>query len=139
MAVEVTINYAAVLVAAVAGMVLGALWYSPLLFGKMWMSLSGITDKQIGEAKKKGMTKSYILAFVGTLVMAYVLAHFVDYTQATTLAGGLQAGFWIWLGFVATTFLGMVLWEGKPWKLYFLNVAYYLVELLLMGAILASW
>ena len=135
----VTINYLAVLVAAVASMVIGMAWYSPFLFGKMWMQLSGITEAKIKEAKKKGMAQSYVMAFVGSLVMSYVLAHFVQYAGATDVMGGLMAGFWAWLGFIATVLLGSVLWEGKPVKLYVLNIAEYLVALLVMGAILAVW
>ena len=136
---EASINYLAILIAAIVSMVIGALWYSPVLFGKLWMKLSGISEKQIQDAKKKGMTKSYALAFLGTLVMSYVLAHFVDYAEATTFASGMQTGFWIWLGFLVTTMLGTVLWEGKPVKLYFLNIAHYFVVLLITGGMLALW
>ena len=52
---------------------------------------------------------------------------------------GMQAGFWVWLGFIATTMIGIVLWEIKPVKLYLLIVAYYLISLLVMGSILALW
>jgi hypothetical protein len=52
------INYLAVLVAALVSMVIGGLWYSPLLFGNIWMKLSGITQKDVEKAKKQGMMKS---------------------------------------------------------------------------------
>ena len=135
----VDINLVAVLVAAVVGFGIGMLWYSPLLFSKMWMSLSGLTAKDMGKAKKKGMMQSMVLGFLSLLVMNYVLAHLVDYMQAKTAMEGMQAGFWLWLGFIATVMLGSVLWENKSWKLYLLNVAHYLVVLLASGAILAVW
>ncbi len=50
MAPPVDINYWAVLVAAVVSMVIGALWYSPVLFGKLWMKYSGLSDKKLAEA-----------------------------------------------------------------------------------------
>ncbi len=137
--IQPTINYIAVLVAAIVSMVLGALWYSPLLFAKPWMKLSGMTEQKMNEAKKKGMAIMYVLAFVGCFVTSYVMAHFVDYTEATTFFLGMQAGFWIWLGFLATTTLGMVLWEGKPWALWMLNNGHLLLNLLVMGGILAMW
>lgn len=137
--VEASVNNVAVVAAAVVSMVIGAAWYSPLLFGRLWMKLSGITEKSIAEAKKKGMAKSYAIGFLAVLVMSYVLAHFVDYLGATTIAAGMQAGFWLWLGFVATVMVNSFLWEGKPVKLYLLNIAHYLVVLLVMGAILAVW
>lgn len=139
MMVDVVINYLAVLGAAVASMIIGALWYSPLLFGKLWMTLSGFTEEKLAEAKKKGMGTSYAVAFAGTLLMSYVLAHFIDYVQATTIVGGLQGGFWIWLGFIVPVLLSSVLWEGKSVKLYMLNIAYYAVTLMAMSVILAVW
>lgn len=55
------------------------------------------------------------------------------------IMGGLQAGWWNWLGFVAPTTVGMVLWEGKPWKLWIITAGFYLLSLLLMGVILGAW
>ena len=133
------INYLAVLAAAAASIVLGFLWYGPL-FGKQWIALMNFDKKKMEEAKKKGMPKqTWVLMILGTLVTSYVLAHFVDYLDAVNISGALTAAFWIWLGFVATVILGGVLWEGKPWKLYFLNAAYYLVNLAVMASILAVW
>ena len=135
----VPINYLAVLVAAIANMVVGALWYGPL-FGKAWMQEMKITEKDMKKAKEKGMASLMIINFIGTLITAYVLAHFVGYLSLSTFMDGLQLAFWVWLGFfAAATLLGGVLWEGKPWKLFGLNVAYYLVVLSVMASILAVW
>ncbi len=138
MAVEVSINYMAVLVAAIAAFVVGGLWYSPLLFGKIWMKLSKVQESDMKKMKKT-MVASYILGFVTTLIMSYVLTHIVDYTESTTAAAGATAGFWAWLGFVATVQVGAVLWENKPFKLFALNTLHSLVALLIMGSILATW
>jgi hypothetical protein len=130
------INYVSVLIAAVINMALGALWYSPVLFGKSWSSMMGWTAAQ-SEAAKKGATKAYAINFIGALVMAYVLAHFVDYMEATDALLGAQTGFWLWLGFVAPILLGSILWENKPTKFYAINVGYYLVALVINGALIA--
>lgn len=71
--------------------------------------------------------------------MAYVLAHIVDYANATTIMAGMQTGFWIWFGFVATTSAGTNLWEGKGWDLWLINNGNYLLTLMAMGAILAVY
>lgn len=140
--VQVYVNYLAVLVAAVAGMAVGFAWYGPL-FGKQWMALSGMSQQGINEAKKQGMGKIYLVAFLGSLLMAYVLAHFLVfasfYTGAYGASAGLMAGFWSWLGFIVPVTIGSVLWEGKSLKLWFLNAGHYLVVLLLMGLILSLW
>lgn len=144
MVLEVSIDYWAVLVAAIAAMVLGGLWYSPLLFGKQWMKLMNIDPKRMAEMKKnpvmkKKVNRAYALMFLGVLVTAFVLAHFVDYVEATTVAEALQAGFWLWLGFIVPVMLGGVLWEEKPWTLYLLNVSYQLVNMIVMAVILTLW
>ena len=132
------VNYLAILISAVVSFVIGGLWYGPI-FGKMWIALMGFTQKDIDKAKQKGMSKSYLITFVASLIMAFVLAHFIIYTGASNFFEGFQVGFWVWLGFVATTQLGTVLWENKSWNLFILNIAYWLVNLLVMGAILAVW
>ena len=136
--------YLAVVIAAVAAQVLGFLWYGPL-FGKKWMSLMKFTDKDMEKAKEKGMAKTYLMSFVASLVTAAVLSQLVGpfltvfgaYTGFSALTGA-AGGALVWLGFVATKSLSSVFWEGKSWKLYFLNTAYDLVNLLLMGAIVGG-
>jgi accessory gene regulator protein AgrB len=132
-------NYTAIMVSAIVGYVLGMLWYSPALFGKQWMKLVGLTEKDMEKAKKKGMAKQMIIALVAVIVMSYVLSLFVQFSGAVSFAGGIITGFWIWLGFLATTMLNPQLWQGKPWALYVLNTGHYLVALALMGGILAAW
>jgi hypothetical protein len=134
---NVDVNYLAVVVAAIVQMVLGALWYSPILFGKMWMKLVGMPS----DYKPKGVAKSYMLMFISALIMAFVLALVVNLTGIFSIAGGVTAAFWVWIGFIATTGVSEYLWtiKPKPWTLYVLNQAYWLVSLLIMGGLLAIW
>ena len=135
--VEFTVNYIAVIVSAVAAMALGMAWYGPL-FGKKWMGLMGISEKQAKEGMKKGgMMKSMVAGLVANIVMAYVLSMIVDFAGATDAMGGVITAFWVWLGFVATVTLSSILWEGKSVELYLINNAYNLVNLAIMGAIVA--
>jgi len=131
-------NFLAVLVAAIAATVVGFLWYGPL-FGKQWSELMGFTPEKMAEMKKKGMTGTYVTTFIAALIMAYVLSNSIAARPLLTTLGSLWLTFWIWLGFVATVLIGMVLWEGKPVKLYLIISLYYLVSLFVMGLILVSW
>ncbi|MBI2474236.1 MAG: DUF1761 domain-containing protein [Candidatus Taylorbacteria bacterium] len=95
-------------------------------------------------AKGQGaMWKQYLLNFIAALVMAYVLSHSIvfasDYLAVGGVSAGLMSGFWSWLGFIAPVTLGSVLWEGRPWKLWFLNNGYQLLNLLIMGVLLSIW
>jgi len=135
--IEPAINYWAVLVASVAGFGVGWVWHG-MLFQKQWMKLAGITMHSM---KKMKMTPvmSMSLGFVLHLVIAYVLAHFVDYMMAATFAAGAQLAFWLWLGFMMPITAGVWVWEGKDFKLFLLNTAYWLVMLVVMAGILAVW
>ena len=135
---DIQINYWAVLVAGVSNMILGALWYGPL-FGKIWMRLMGLSDERLNELKVRGMGKLYAMAFVMALVMAYVLAHFANVWPTSGVSGAFQLAFWIWLGFIVTTMINSVLWEGKSFKLYMLNICYQLLALVVMAKILVLW
>ena len=134
--IPATVNYFAVFIAAVASMFLGGLWYSPMLFGKLFMKESKRKEKDMKNAHP---TKAYAITFLTTLITAYILAHFVDYVEATTVTSAFLLAFWVWLGFYATTATGSVLWENKSWSLYFLNVSYHLVALAIMAVILTLW
>lgn len=140
----IVVNYWAVLASAVVMIVLGSLWYGPL-FGKQWMAMMGIKmPEKMTPEMQKGMIRSYALMAVGALVMSYILANAISlfvtaYPTKELLTTGLLFGFWGWLGFIAPVTLGPVLWENKPWKLWVLNAGYYLVGMLIIGAILSLW
>ncbi len=134
------INVMAVLVAAVVNVMIGMVWYSPAFLGNMWMDLSGMKPKN--KTEEAQMKKDAMPAMVGSavvsLIMAYVLAHFVDFLNVQTISQGAQLGFWVWLGFVGTVTLSDHLYTKNPIQLYFINTGYRLVSFLAMGAVLAA-
>lgn len=136
---EIVVDYFAILLAGVASMVVGFLWYSPSLFGNQWMKLSGYTAKSL-EAAKKEMGKTYSLSFIASLVMAYVLNHVIvmsmNFFHYEALPTGLISAFWMWLGFIAPVQFTDVLYGKKSLKLYAINTGYQLASLLAMGAVL---
>jgi len=130
------INYLAVLVCAIVFMALGFFWYSPMLFAKQWMKLVKKTEKDI---KKDAKPQMYIAAFVIALIISYMLANIINIYQATGAINGAITGFWVWLGFTATTTATEYLFEGRPRYLYFINTGYQLVAFIIAGGILAVW
>lgn len=131
------INYPAVLVAGILHWILGAVWYG--MFSSKFVELMAWTPAQLAAIESQSHTRDYILAFVSSLVLVYILAHFVQYTKATNLAGGLQTAFWLWLGFIVTTQLPTVIFEGRKPGLYLLNIGYQVVACMVAGALLAVW
>lgn len=130
----VEINYLAVLVAGVVAMAIGALWYQDAIFGRAWLSELGKKQSELGSGNI-----GYVIAMAGNLLIAYVLAHFVDYTQATTIVAGALTGFWLWLGFVATAMAMNYAFEGRSARLFWINSLMQLAVLAACGAILAVW
>ena len=130
-----------VVVAAIASMAIGFLWYSPLLFARPWMLAMGYdpNDKSKIDEMRKGAGKAYTIAFVASLLSAFVLAKIVELTTVNSIRYGMKVGFAIWLGFVTTVQLTTTLFEKKPSKLYLINTGYQLVCYAVMGAILAVW
>jgi hypothetical protein len=132
------INYLAVLVATLLHFILGGVWYG-LVFGNKFIQLMNWSDAQLKEMQSKSNGKEYLIALASSFVLVYILAHFVQYTKARTVAGGIQTAFWLWLGFVATTQIATVIFEGRHVGLYLLNIGYQFVSCALAGALLAIW
>ena len=158
-------NFLAVLVAALVPMVLGFIWYGPMLFQKAWMRESGMTEE-----KMKGSNMGVIFGL--SFVLALLLAFFVQFlaihqTGVVSLIGGDPTAEGILPSFQAfmddygsdfRTFKHGVLhgavagiffvfpimatngmFERKSWKLTFINVGYWTLALMLMGGIVCAW
>ena len=144
---EPTINYLAVLVSAIIFFIIGGLWYSPVMFANPWIKGMGWSDEKIQAMKDHGPgSKPFIISGVGTLVMAFVTAHMVDFMKVvfadsgmSNLTIGLTAAFWLWLGYIATYSLNMVAYESKSWTFYFINTGYQFVGLMIMGGLNGVW
>ncbi len=131
-------NWAAVFVSAVFAMGLGFIWYSPVMFAKQWMKLTGMTKEKIEKAKKS-MPLMYGTQFLAAVVEIWVLSMFVNFVGAADAVTGAIVGFWSWLGFVATIAVGDALFNGKSTKLVAINAGYQLALLVVTGAILGAW
>ena len=141
--IPLPVNWVAVVLAAVASFVIGMVWYSPAMFGKEWMKELGMSPKDIANMTKKGMKmkgmeSTLIKSFIGSLIMAYILAQFLLATLAFGIGDAMLTAFWIWLGFVAVIMYNGVLYEKKTDKWFWMSSLYYLVALLVMAIILIS-
>lgn len=135
---DVTINYFSLFAAAITAVVLGLIWYSPLVFGRQWMAASGMTPEKM-EARKKRASFAVIGGFLCQIITAYVLVHFAILFDVATVPQALAFAFWAWLGFTAATSLHAVFWEGKPALYWAINAGYQLATFGAMSLILALW
>lgn len=124
-----------ILVAAIASVIIAFIWFSPKVFGTVWMRMLNLTPQQM-EAGKKRMPLMAFVAFLASIVAAYVLNYFGIAWGVFDWIGGVELGIWVWIGFVAPPMLGMVLWEGKKLRYYFITAGYWLVTFVVMSVIL---
>lgn len=158
-------NFISVLVAAATTLVVGFVWYSPMLFANAWMKESGLTEEQL---KKGNMLKIFGLTFIFSIMIAMIMqvltihqfgalgmvggpglaetakpsyaAFMADYgTVFRTFKHGALHGFMSGLFFAFPLIAINGLFEHKSWKYIFINAGYWIVSMTIMGAIVCGW
>jgi hypothetical protein len=129
------INHLAVFLCALLSLVIGALWYSPLLFFKAWQRQTGLSDEQISKANP---LKTYSLTLVLAWIISYNLAFFLG-GSGTTWRWGLAAGLLAGVGWTSTMFVIMSLFEQRSFKYMLINCGYITVYFGLIGFVLGIW
>ena len=132
---DLYINHLAVFVCAILNLVLGALWYSPILFYKAWLKETGLTDEQLN---KSNPLKTYGLTFVFSLVISYNLAFFLG-DAGTTALWGATSGFLAGFGWATLIFAIISFFEKRSWKYILINGGFITLYFTLIGFILGVW
>lgn len=160
---ELPVNVLAIPVAAVAALVIGAVWYSPKVFGNAWMKASGMTEEKM---KGGNMALIFGLALVFAAMLGILLMQFTNHQWgALGMVGGdpenakasfeafmadygeqhrsfghgaLHGGIFGILG--ALPIIGTIaLFERKSAKYIFINSGFWIVTMIVMGGILCAW
>ncbi len=128
------INVLAIATAAFASMVLGGLWYSPLMFGNAWLRAIGKSQEEIGSP-----TPAMIGSMISCVVTAAVVEFLIVSLGADSLVAGIGVGLMLGLGIIAMSMLSDSLFSGWGWPLYFIQAGYRVSYVVLMGAICGIW
>jgi hypothetical protein len=127
-----SVNWLAIIVATVASMALGFVWY--MVLANQWMAAIGKTREQI---MANASPTPYILSALMQLIMAYTLALITPGLMgATTVPNGLIVGFHMWLGFVITSMIINHRYQGAKWSLTAIDGGYMLGVLLVQGLVI---
>lgn len=130
-----TLNWFAIIVATLSNFLIGGLWYSPILFGKIWMQENKFSDEDM---KKGNMPKIFGLTFLFSFVMAFNLAMFLNDSK-TTISWGAIAGFLAGFGWIAMSQFVIGQFERKTTRYMLIHGGYVTISFIVMGLILGAW
>src|SRR5262245_5056621 len=128
----------AIVIAAVAGWLAGAVWYG--VFGKAWMAALG-TTREAMTVKGPRAYLPFILAFVAELVMAWMLAGLLQHLAPSfpiSVKNGIISAVHLWVAFVLTVMLVNNSFARRDWRLLLIDGGHWLLVMVLMGAILGA-
>jgi hypothetical protein len=134
---EIQINIWAVLLAMASSMVVGSVWYAQGVFGKTWAKLAKIDMSKNTDASA---ARPIIVTMIVSLLTAYVLAHITylahQFYDNSFLTAALSTAVWAWAGLTAARFITHDAFEGRPFKLTFINIAHEFVTFMIMGLVI---
>jgi len=133
-------NYLAIPAAAIAGWLVGAVWYMAL--SRPWMAAQGWGSKE-DLPKRTGFSAAapFLVSIVALFVMAYVLAGAIGHLGPgqATIRNGVISGAIIWAGFVATTVSVNYAFAGRKASLTLIDAGHWLAVLLVQGLVLGAF
>ena len=118
------------LISALSAFLLGGLWYSPLMFGKVWQREVGLSNEQLAAANRlKIFGGSFILCLIAAIAFSMVITPEASFFMA------FHSGVGIGLFWIATSFGVNYLFEQKSLKLWLINAGYHSLQFTLYGLI----
>lgn len=134
-------HYLPILVAAVSTLVIGGLWYSPMMFAVPWSRGVGLdmNNKALMDEMKKTMWMHYVSAVIAAAVTAAVLFKLRNVLDIRSAEAGMLLGLFCWAGFVAPVKFVDALFGKRGQKVLLIEAGYHLVCFVVMGAILGAW
>lgn len=131
--IQIHINVLAVLTATVTAFIVGGIWYSPVLFGRPWQRLVGLSDDELRGGQGRIFGGAFGLMLIAALVLAPVLG-----ADATAVFGA-AAGFAVGFGWVSTALGVVYLFSRQPFRLWLIDAGYQVVAFTAMGAVIGAW
>jgi hypothetical protein len=131
---QIPVNYVAVVIAALAGFGLGAVWY--MVLSKPWVRAVGKTEEDL---KKRGSAVPFLIAIIALLLMSWMLAGLMGHLAQVNVRGGVMTAFFVWVGFVITTMAVNHAFAGAKPMLTLIDGLYWLATLAIMGAVIGAF
>jgi len=133
------INYWAVLIATASSTVVGAIWYTPRVFGTRWAKLAKVDMDRPGATAAVPIVVTVIVSFVTAWVLAGASSIAWHFYGGSYLWAALLTGVILWAGFTAARFITHDAFEGRPSSLTVMNISHELVTIVVMALIIGVW
>jgi uncharacterized protein DUF1761 len=129
---SLSINYLAVIVTGIIAFILSLIWYSPFVFGKIWM-------EHRHAPIQSSPSWTMIFAPLRELIASYVMALLITRLTITDWKKSVRLTFLLWLAFHAVGMAGAIIWDNMPWKLGLVHAGDWLMKMLFMAVVLSLW
>ena len=133
---NIRLNWVAILVAAIASFIFEALWFS--VFMNEWLAGIGRTREWL-VASGMSPAVQYAVAILCSIVVAAVLSICIQASGKQTAARGVLCAVVLWIGFIVTSWAKAYIFEVRSLQIFAVYTGYYLIELVLIGAIVGAW
>ena len=126
------LNYPSIVVAATAAFAFSLIWYSPFVFGSVWVEAKG------ADATAMPLWK-FLVAPLRELITAWLLAWLIGRLGIVHWKGAASLGLMLWLAFYVVQLSGAVVFDGMPVALGAVHAGDWLGKMLLIALILSAW
>lgn len=124
----------AILASAVVYMIIGFLWYSPLLFGSIRLKLKKTEQRDL-----RDQGRAMAMSIINAVILSFSLAFIFDLMNIQNFLNGFFLVIFVWVGFVFPFTANEIIFGDKNRKLFLLDSANQLFSLLVMSLILSFW
>ncbi len=108
-----------VLVVALLSVAVGSIWYSPLLFGMVWVRSIGKTINEIAPTKR-----ALTVVIIKALVVHSILFGVVSWSMATEIFSEAYVVATFLLVVVASYSMNIAVWEDRPYSYTLIHIGY---------------
>ena len=123
-----SVDLFAVVLATVASMVVGTIWYVAL--GHFWRRAA-----RLGSEMSEPHFGIFVMTLVCEFVMAVVFASILQHGEIVALLEALWVAVLLWTGFVATTLVVNTRFQGFGWDLPLIDGGHWLMVLLAQACV----
>ena len=131
-----SVNYWSALVAALVGFVFGFIWYSPILFGEIWVEQMNLNPESMNMGV---LAYSFGISLVLSFVIAVITAVFANTLGCRGLGGAFALSLWLGVGILVANMLGGYLFLPFSWQVGAIDIVYVYLRMLIFCLFACLW